>query len=1105
MSTMPASQHSFSARAALLCLLLLPLTAQSQISTFSKTETIEYHDDTALWVLGQVKKVTCTASIPADSACNGGAGSVMSQTDYGWMALPWKTYTFGKLNHTLSYETAAAGQIGTIKTVTDGNNNVTTATSWKRGIPQSVANADGTTQSAWVDDSGWIRWVTNEVGSRTCYEYDPMGRIIQITYPSETTPGVCDASAWTPTTISFTSGHPAVYGLPTGHWRQVVQTGNARKVVLFDALWRPLIEENYDASNVLPTLSQSIRRYDHEGRTTFASYPQRTLDSAIYNTWGNPAGTPAAAGTHTFYDVLGRVTSVSHDSEHGLLTTLTEYLGGFQTRVTNPRGLQTVTQYQAFDRPSYDAPTGVTTSADTATEIHRDVFGKITRLVRRNHANTQRVDRLYAYDGHQQLCRTAEPETGATLMGYDAVGNLTWSAAGLPPDAAWGCHASGDHVIINPRKAVRTYDARNRLQTLTFPDGRGNQTWTYTADGLPSNITTYNDPGNGAPVINAYSYNRRRMLAGESIHQPGWYTWGLGYGYNANGHLAAQSYPTGLVIHLSPNALGQPTQVSDQFGGVYASGVGYYPNGAISQFTYGNGIVHTMTQNARQLPSRVSNGGAMDYGYHYDANGNVGHIWDHARDTGNGFYGRWMTYDALDRLTDAGSCSFGGGCWHRFTYDALDNLKSWKLDGIKDYANYVYDANNRLTNIQNTAGATILGLGYDPQGNLANRNGQAYGVDFGNRLREVPGKEWLYRYDGHGRRVLSARADGITVSQYGQAGQLLYYEQTGKGNFEQIYLGGSLLAIRNSGVVRYQHTDALGSPVAVTDVSGAVIERNDYEPYGAIIGKPTYDAMGFTGHKQDGATGLTYMQQRYYDPMLGVFLSVDPVTAHDSPVSQFHRYRYANNNPYRFYDPDGRCTGSRITNKDGTCASTGDWTTQGRGPTMPGVRTVVEQAALQRQFYQATRFNAETAIATGPSAGEPNRAKQVAATVRAANSARLGASGLAKFGVGGAASTTGAGALPGVPMMAWGAWNLRSSLNNYVIAGELAAESYTVDGSGYDWLDASRVILVGGLLPYGTLADDPGEPLYHQVILEKIRNIKSHPIEFLIEAGSIAP
>lgn len=44
-----------------------------------------------------------------------------------------------------------------------------------------------------------------------------------------------------------------------------------------------------------------------------------------------------------------------------------------------------------------------------------------------------------------------------------------------------------------------------------------------------------------------------------------------------------------------------------------------------------------------------------------------------------------------------------------------------------------------------------------------------------------------------------------------------------------------------------------------------------------------------------------------YDPQLGVFLSVDPVTAYDDPVLYSHRYRHAGNNPYKFTDPDGRC------------------------------------------------------------------------------------------------------------------------------------------------------------------------------------------------------
>ncbi len=106
--------------------------------------------------------------------------------------------------------------------------------------------------------------------------------------------------------------------------------------------------------------------------------------------------------------------------------------------------------------------------------------------------------------------------------------------------------------------------------------------------------------------------------------------------------------------------------------------------------------------------------------------------------------------------------------------------------------------------------------------------------------------------------------------------------------------------------VTYIHTDALGSVVAESDANGNVIKRYDYEPYGAVVGGQVTDGPGYTGHVSDAATGLSYMQQRYMDPQLGVFLSVDPVTAYDQPVGQFNRYRYANGNPYRFTDPDGR-------------------------------------------------------------------------------------------------------------------------------------------------------------------------------------------------------
>ena len=108
-------------------------------------------------------------------------------------------------------------------------------------------------------------------------------------------------------------------------------------------------------------------------------------------------------------------------------------------------------------------------------------------------------------------------------------------------------------------------------------------------------------------------------------------------------------------------------------------------------------------------------------------------------------------------------------------------------------------------------------------------------------------------------------------------------------------------------------TDALGSPVAGTDEVGALVVRTTYEPYGAALNR-TADGVGYGGQVMDAATGLVSMQQRYYDPAIGRFLSTDPVAADGNTGGNFNRYAYANNNPYRFIDPDGRyaCAGNKI-------------------------------------------------------------------------------------------------------------------------------------------------------------------------------------------------
>jgi RHS repeat-associated protein len=53
------------------------------------------------------------------------------------------------------------------------------------------------------------------------------------------------------------------------------------------------------------------------------------------------------------------------------------------------------------------------------------------------------------------------------------------------------------------------------------------------------------------------------------------------------------------------------------------------------------------------------------------------------------------------------------------------------------------------------------------------------------------------------------------------------------------------------------------------------------------------------------ATGLNYMQARFYDPALGRFLSIDPVGFSPDQPFIFGRYTYVGNDPINSWDPFG--------------------------------------------------------------------------------------------------------------------------------------------------------------------------------------------------------
>jgi len=76
-----------------------------------------------------------------------------------------------------------------------------------------------------------------------------------------------------------------------------------------------------------------------------------------------------------------------------------------------------------------------------------------------------------------------------------------------------------------------------------------------------------------------------------------------------------------------------------------------------------------------------------------------------------------------------------------------------------------------------------------------------------------------------------------------------------------------------------------------------------FEPFGntTVAGSSTSNSFAYTGREQD-ATGLYFYRARYYDPLIGRFISEDPLGFEGGNVNL---YGYAQNSPTNLVDPFG--------------------------------------------------------------------------------------------------------------------------------------------------------------------------------------------------------
>ncbi len=197
---------------------------------------------------------------------------------------------------------------------------------------------------------------------------------------------------------------------------------------------------------------------------------------------------------------------------------------------------------------------------------------------------------------------------------------------------------------------------------------------------------------------------------------------------------------------------------------------------------------------------------------------------------------------------------------------------------------------------------------YDNRGNVTN-NGK---IGFQYRWTDQPhrmtgsGAAGDFVYDGNLKRVKQVQGGKTIYSVYSQSGAMLYRDNV-TNNETTAYIPGSAGIRLKNGVPDYTHKDHLGSPVAMTDATGTVLWRELYAPFGLkqIDPAANRENEGYTGHIDDDASGLTYIQARYYDPNIGRFLSNDPVGFAQGGPGYFGRYTYVGNDPANMTDPTG--------------------------------------------------------------------------------------------------------------------------------------------------------------------------------------------------------
>lgn len=763
------------------------------------------------------------------------------------------------------------------------------------------------------DINGKLTSQEDGLGQRTTYFYDEADQLIKSVDP-----------AGYSTVYSYTlDNRTAQITDADGYVTRFIYDGFGQPIALMqdEAGLRLTLSNTYDLNGNLLTVTdavgvQTCYEYDsHNRRTTeiqdCGAGKLNLRTQSIYDLNGNLLRTidPRGVVTQLEYDALNRRTKLIRDANGLQLTTRYQYdAAGNLIEMRDERGVVTQYSYDALNRMvkscqdaiglnlctsyGYDRlnhQSSVTDPKGVTTQAIYNAFGKPLQQIA--DAGGLSASTSFGYDNAINQVRITDANGNSTLYHYTVRNELAVESYADGTQIHYSYDGRGNLRLRTNQDGTtisNSYDGASRLLQRDFSTG-GWQKFGYDA---ASRMLTAEQSMNGHSSLLTFDYNAlndvtktTQMLDGAS--------WTVGYGYEYVAGKRTLTYPSGVQRIESYDPLNRLDQVQQGDSSVIAN-YDYHELDSYFTLAYANGLTNRTDYDALYRTTRLSSAVA-DYRYGYDAAGNRTYMQRaHKANQPADVY----QYDKLYQVTQVW---YGANATDPTAVTSFNHKQSYQLDlvynrlavendGVKE--SYLPNNGQRLTNPMNryeqVDGVTFS---YDLRGNTLNDGRNSYAYDLLNRQIGVNNTSGLseYIYDALGKRIAKT-VGGVTTHYVYDTGYRILEEHNGDGSLAARYTYGAgidePLTMERSGNTYFYHRDAQGSVSEMTDATGALVERYEYDIYGMVR---VFDGAGgtvsvsgisnpylYTGRQYELESGNYYFRARMYDPKVGRFLQMDP-------------------------------------------------------------------------------------------------------------------------------------------------------------------------------------------------------------------------------------